>query len=162
MPLLCWLHKRSDREQVPTTLDQHSELCDSLQPSVPPATSCHHDLLHTPLNDPFHLLKTLHNYISGDRFLHKQLIQALNSFSVMLILRVIDLSMSLPRCHHLPILLHLLRWLCLLSSSLRSLGLPMNVCLTFTFMGMLSQSNLAPPSASQFDPTRHTCRGDVS
>ena len=29
------------------------------------------------------------------------------------------------------------------------------------FFGMLRQNNLAPPSHSQFDRSRHTCRGDI-
>ena len=35
------------------------------------------------------------------------------------------------------------------------------VCLTFRFFTMLRQSNLAPPSATQFDHSWHTCRGDI-
>ena len=35
------------------------------------------------------------------------------------------------------------------------------VAILFGFCGFLRQSNLAPRTASGFDPTRHTCRGDV-
>ena len=35
------------------------------------------------------------------------------------------------------------------------------MCLTFGFFTMLRQSNLAPLSAALFDPSRHTCRGDI-
>ena len=43
------------------------------------------------------------------------------------------------------------------------LGPPMKVCLTFGFLGMLRQSNLASrdPSTTQLDITRHTCRGFI-
>ena len=35
------------------------------------------------------------------------------------------------------------------------------VCLTFGFFTILRQSKLVPPSAAQFDPAWHTCRGDI-
>ena len=37
----------------------------------------------------------------------------------------------------------------------------MKVCLTFGFLGMLRQSNLAPPLVSAFYPNCHTCQGDI-
>ena len=38
---------------------------------------------------------------------------------------------------------------------------PLMVVLTFGFIGYLSVSNMAPPKASEFDPSRHTTVGDV-
>ena len=35
------------------------------------------------------------------------------------------------------------------------------VALTFSFLGMLRQTNLAPSTPIQFDRSRHTCHGDV-
>ena len=64
------------------------------------------------------------------------------------------------RC--LPILPDLLHHLCLLTPSLGPLGLSIWVCITFGFFfAMLRQSNLAPPSPSAFDPSRHTCMSDI-
>ena len=38
---------------------------------------------------------------------------------------------------------------------------PLMVVLTFGFIGYLRVSNMAPPKASEFDPSRHTTVGDV-
>ena len=54
-----------------------------------------------------------------------------------------------------------LHQLCTLTPNLGDLGLALRLCLTFGFFAMLRQSNLTPPSAAQFNPSRHTCRGDV-
>ena len=51
--------------------------------------------------------------------------------------------------------------LCTLTPSLGNLGSALRVCLTFGFFAKLRHSNLAQPSAAQFDPSRHTCRGDI-
>ena len=69
--------------------------------------------------------------------------------------------MRMPPLRCLPILPLLLHDVCSITSSLESLGPALQVCLTFRLFPMLRQSNLTPPSASQFDPTRHTCRGDI-
>ena len=53
----------------------------------------------------------------------------------------------------------LLHCLYTITSSLGSLNPALWVCLSIGFFAMLGQSNLAPPSASQFNLTRHTCRG---
>ena len=37
----------------------------------------------------------------------------------------------------------------------------MKVCLAFTSFGMLRQSSLTPSSPHHFDPSHHTCRGDI-
>ena len=55
-----------------------------------------------------------------------------------------------PPLRRLPILPLLLHYLCTINSNFGSLG-----------PALLKQSNLVPPSASQFDPSRHTCRGDI-
>ena len=69
--------------------------------------------------------------------------------------------MQSPLLCRLPILHPLLDHLCLLTSSLRELGLALKVCLTFAFFAMLRQSNLAPHSAASFDPSRYMCRGNI-
>ena len=72
-----------------------------------------------------------------------------------------DITMCIPPLRCLPVLPDLLQKLCLLSSSLGPIGLAMWVCLAFGFFGILRQCNLAPHSSTQFDPSRHTCRGDI-
>ena len=56
---------------------------------------------------------------------------------------------------------HLLTQHSQFSNNLGSLGPAMKVCLTFGFLGMLRQSNLAPSSATAFNLIRHSCRGNV-
>ena len=118
----------------------------------------------THLTTAFSSPKGVRNYVSVDRFLHKQLgmaPDALDTFLVYCLLRAADLTMQTPPLHCVPILPHLLMHLCGLSSYLGSLGSAMEVCLTFSFLGMLRQSNLAPSGSSAFDHTCHTCWGDV-
>ena len=88
-------------------------------------------------------------------------LEAFDSFQVSSLLKAAELPMRTLPPRRLPILPQLLTQLCQLTSSLGSLGPSTRVCLTFGFLGMLRQSNLAPPSASAFNPTRNSCRGDV-
>ena len=118
----------------------------------------------THLTQHFRSPASVCNYLSGVRFIHKQLglsPTSLHSFPVTSLLRGASITMRTPPLRLLPILPQLLHQLCTLSSSLGALGPSMWVCLTLGFFGMLRQSNLAPPSRGQFDPSRHTCRADV-
>ena len=104
------------------------------------------------------------NYISGVRFLHKELgltLPTIDSFLVTSLLQVADITMrTLPlRC--LPIFPHLRHQLCLLTTSLRPLGPSMQVCFTNGPFAMLRQSNRALSSSSHFNPSWLTCRGDI-
>ena len=102
--------------------------------------------------------------MSGVRFLHKQRglePEELHSFPVTCLLRAVDLSKRAPPNRRLPITPELLNKLCRMCHHIGPLGLCMRVALTFGFFGMLRQSNLAPYTQEQFDPSRHTCRGDV-
>ena len=101
--------------------------------------------------------KSVRNYVSGVHFLHKQL----NSFQVSSFLQAPDFTMRTAPLRCLPILPHDLTQLCHLSDILGSLGPAMKVCPTFRFLGMLRQSNLAPPSGNTFNPSRHFCSGDI-
>jgi hypothetical protein len=42
------------------------------------------------------------------------------------------------------------------------MGLVLRVAMTLGYFGMLRQSNLAPSQAKSWDPSRHTCRGDIT
>ena len=69
--------------------------------------------------------------------------------------------MLTPTHQRLPILPPLLHQLCEIASCLGMQGPAMRVFWAFAFFSMLRQSNLAPSSSHQFDPTHHTCRGDI-
>ena len=69
--------------------------------------------------------------------------------------------MRTPPNRKLPITPQILYKLCKLCKYIGVLGPVMKVALTFGYFAMLRQSNLAPPSLAKFDPSRHTCRGDV-
>ena len=86
---------------------------------------------------------------------------ALEFFQMSCILWAADISMRTQPLRCLLILSPLQHRLCSINSSLGSLGPGLLVCLTFGFFAMFRQSNLAPPSASQLDLTRHTCRGHI-
>lgn len=73
-----------------------------------PAIICYY---MTHLTTRFTTANSIYNYVSGIQFLHKQLgqaLKALDSFPVMSLLGAVDLTMSTPLLHHLPILPHLL------------------------------------------------------
>ena len=116
------------------------------------------------LSSVFASPKCLRNNVSGAQFLHKLLVQSLEAFDslqVSSLLMAAYLTMMTLHLCCLPILPQLLTQLCQLSYSLGSLVPSMRVCLTFGFLGMFRQSNLAPPSASPFESMRHLCKGDV-
>ena len=118
----------------------------------------------TYLSSIFTSPKSMRNYVSRAPFLHKHLDlapEAFDSIQVHSLLCAADLTMRIPPLRHFPILSLLLTQLCQLLSSLGSLGPSMRLCFIFGFLEMLRQSNLALPSASAFEPTRHSCRGDV-
>ena len=69
--------------------------------------------------------------------------------------------MRTPPLKYLSILPPLLHCLCLLTSSLSPLGPSMRVCFMFRFFTMLRQRKMVPASGSSFDPSRHSCRGDI-
>ena len=136
----CWLTLRFSQAVKPR----------STQISAATATS----LFSAHLQPSF----VIRNYMLGVHVLHKQLgweAQTLDIFPVICLLRAEDLNIVKQPLMCLLILPTLLHQLCLLADSLGQLGLPMNVCLNFGFLGMLCQSNLAPRSTRSFDPSRH-------
>ena len=126
-----------------------------------PSTLCYYV---TSLPTKFTSSKSVRNYASGVRFLHKQLglaLELLDSFPVSYLLRAADHTMRTRPLWCLPILPHFSPS-CVSSPPAWVPGLPMKVCLIFGFLGMLRQSNLASPIATHFDPTRHTFKGESS
>lgn len=108
--------------------------------------------------------KSVHNYVSGVRLLHKYLGAPdanLYSFELDLMLRSLDITLRHTPKQRLPITWKILRQLCQVCDGLDTIGCVLKCALLFGFFGLLRQSNLAPRSPSLFDPTRHTCRGDL-
>ena len=123
-----------------------------LQSSKPSsATLCYYITL---LTHQFQSPKSIHNYISKIRFLHKQLrltLEAIDSAPLISLLKAADIIMRTSLLRHLHIRPDLLHHLYLLTTSLRPLGSAMKVCLAFGFFAMLRQSNLTPPTHALFE-----------
>jgi hypothetical protein len=118
----------------------------------------------TYLSSRFTSAASIRNYVSGIRFMHRQRemeAQALDSFIVTTTLRAVDLTLRTPVRRKLPISPRLLVDMCKLCECLGDIGVAFKVAITFAFYGMLRQSNIAPAAEQKFDPSRHTCRGDV-
>ena len=89
---------------------------------------------------------------------------AVDSCPVTSLLHTADIPMHVLPQKCIPILPSLLHQLCLLFSGLAPsahLFPSLHVCLTFGFIGMLHQSNLASSTPVQFHSSRHTCTGDI-
>ena len=108
--------------------------------------------------------RTIRNYISGIRLLHKYIsvnCTSLHSFDLDLILRALDLTMQHMPNQRIPIDTQTLKDICSICDSLGGIGTVCKVGFLFGYFGFLRQSNLAPKRATEFDPKRHTCRGDI-
>lgn len=108
--------------------------------------------------------KTIRNYISGVRLMHKYVhasADSIHSFELELMLRALDVNLRHVPNQRLPISESLLSKLCTLCDTLDSFGSTMKCAILLSYFGFLRQCNLAPKSARFFDPSRHTCRGDV-
>ena len=138
---------------------QHYKL-QALNPST--ETLC---LYATYLSNRLKAPKAVSNYMAAVRLLHKYLDllpENMDSFQLSLILRAIKINKR--HCEHQkpPIDPPLLKRLCQLCDRIKSPSSRMLKCaLVFAFYGFLRQSNLAPRRSHDFDPTRHTCRGDI-
>ncbi len=116
------------------------------------------------LSRSFASARSIRNYVSGVRLLHKFLgIQApaLYSFELDLVLRSLDINLVHVPNQRLPITEEILSQICRACQCLGKVGIVLRCGFLFGFYGMLRQSNLAPPHPSEFNSQRHTCRGDV-
>jgi integrase len=87
---------------------------------------------------------------------------SLDSFELQLTTRAIKISMRHVKDQKLPITPDLLYKLCTICDGLDCpLARMLKCAFTIAFFGFLRQSNLAPRTPAAFDPTRHTCRGNV-
>ena len=136
-----------------------------LSPAISSSGSHNHMQLHHTHHKMFHFSKRhpqlcLHGPVLPQTA-ETSSTEALDSFPVTSLVRVVDLIMWTPLLGHLPIIPHLFRQLCLLSSSLGPLGPAMRVCLAFGFFVIVRQSKLVHTMAHHFNPSWHTCRGDI-
>ena len=107
---------------------------------------------------------SVRNYIGGVRLLHRYLnvvADSLSSFELDLMLRALDLTMLHIPTQKSPVTERMLLQLCCLCDDLGLFGDILKFAFLLGFFGFLRASNIAPPYARAFDPTRHTCRGDV-
>ena len=136
---------------------QAKHKCKSLQESQAFIDFCQHYSLKFINSDSYYITylsqgftgaKTVRNYISAVRFIHRQMgltPEASNSFPINCLLRAADLTARTPPLCHLPILPTLLhKLLCSLISSLGMLEPSMKVCLAFTFFSPAHQLMLTP------------------
>jgi hypothetical protein len=117
------------------------------------------------LTHRFSSARSVRNYLSGVRFMHKTLglpPPPTDSFPVVTMLRAADLTLRTPPKRMLPINAVLLHKLCQAPRRLGRMGIIIKVAITFAYFGMLRQSNLAPAHGRDWDITRHTSRGDVT
>ncbi len=104
------------------------------------------------------------NYVSAIRHYHSILgknCYSLDTFEIKTMLRALE-----PTMHHIPnrrrpVTPGMLKNMLRLCQKMGHIGKMMRVALLFGYLAFLRQSNLAPLSADSFDPTRHTCRGDM-
>ena len=108
--------------------------------------------------------QSIANYVSGVRLLHKMAgIPApnLDSFEVKLMMRACILTIRHRPLQRQPLSIDMLSELVQVVEHCGIYGLVFKVAVLFAFYGFLRQSNLAPKSPSNFDPSRHTCRQDI-
>ena len=108
--------------------------------------------------------KSVQNYVSGVRLLHKLLgidAPALYSFDLALMLRATKLTMTAIPQQKLPITPSILSQLCHNCAGRGEQGIILRCAIVFAFFGFLRISNLAPQTSALFNPRKHTCRGDI-
>jgi hypothetical protein len=108
--------------------------------------------------------RSVKNYVAAVTLLHKLLaipFSAAQSFQVSLMLRAISTTMRHTPHPKSPVSVPILLQLCQACDTLGLWGAVLKCVILFAFFAFLRQSNLAPPHAGQFHPSRHTTRGDV-
>ena len=108
--------------------------------------------------------KTVANYLSSVRFLHKWIgaeHAALDSFEVTLMVRSCFMTMKHVPNQRRPLTPDLIRQLLSVAQSVVP-HFPLFKCaVVFSFFGFFRISNITPRVQYQFDPAKHTCRGDI-
>jgi hypothetical protein len=109
--------------------------------------------------------QSVKNYLSAITLYHKHLdlqCTALSTFKVHLMIRSLDRTMDHVPNQREPITLPILHRLCELARCYGIWGKVLRCAFLIMFFGFLRQSNVAPRSRADYDPTRHTRRSDVT
>ena len=108
--------------------------------------------------------RSVANYLSAVRFLHKWLgysTESLDSFEVTLLLRSCYATMKHVPLQRRAMSPDMIRELLKVSSECVPFYPVFKCAVLFAFHGFFRMSNLTSRSQTTFDPTKHTCRGDV-
>ena len=108
--------------------------------------------------------QTIRNYLSGFRAWHLRVAgapHAIDSPQVLQMLRALDRTLPHSPSPKHPLDSSALMLLLATPALQGHEALPLKVGILLGYYGFLRQSNLAPRSATAFDPSRDTCRGDL-
>jgi hypothetical protein len=109
--------------------------------------------------------QSVKNYLSAVTLYHKQQdipCTSLSTFKVQCMIRSLDRTMHHVPNQKEPITLPILHQLCQLILHYGVWGEVLRYAFLFLFFAFLRQSNVAPRSRVDYDPTRHTRRSDVT
>jgi integrase len=109
--------------------------------------------------------QSVKNYLSAVTLYHKQKdisCEALSTFKVQCMIRSLDRTMHHVPNQKEPISLTMLHQLSQLTLHYGVWGEVLRCAFLFMFFAFLRQSNIAPRSRADYDPTRHTRRSDVT
>ncbi len=112
----------------------------------------------------FRSCKSVNNYISGVRLLHKYVNvhpTAIDSFEVSLMLRAASLTMRDIPNQRGPIDITMLHQLCAICSTHGKVGLVIRMAILLAFFAFLRASNLCTRTTTSFDISRDLTRADV-
>ena len=108
--------------------------------------------------------KSVSNYLSAVRFLHKYIgapHPALDSFEVTLLLRSCFMTMNHVPNQRRPLTPHMIRELLDIAQTVVPAFPVFKCAVLFSFFGFFRISNLTPRVQYMFNPAKDTCRGDV-
>ena len=108
--------------------------------------------------------KSVANYLSAVRFLHKWVgapTNALDSFEVTLLLRACHMTMRHIPNQKRPITPDMIRELLAIAAVYVPHYTVFKCAVLFAFHGFFRISNITPRSPAEFNPAKHTCRGDI-
>ena len=108
--------------------------------------------------------KAVANYLSAVRFLHRWVgasTESLDAFEVTLLVRACYMTMKHIPNRKRPLTPDMIRQLLSVAQSQVSHFPVFKCAVLFAFHGFLRISNITPRSPAEFNPAKHTCRGDV-
>ena len=111
--------------------------------------------------------KPVMKYLSAIKHLHRlsgAVFTAFSAYPVSLLIRAlrIPLTMTSRSAPKHPIMPSLLQVICRVCDHILRVGRVLKAAYLLAYFAFLRHSNLAPNSSMTFDPTRYTCRGDMT